>query len=80
MHMSRIRIPKALQTHMKTIEYWLAENTSWSGGISWFNDNRRYDSHAAALSAASNQKNSSQDESIQFRVTHVITSYEYTKI
>lgn len=64
----------------KTFEHWLVENTGWSGGVSWFDDKQRYENYAKALSVASNRKNSSSDDSIKWRITHVITTYEHTEL
>lgn len=52
------------------IEFWSVENTGWSGGISWFRDEVRYDSKYEALDSALAQKKDLNQDTTLWRIVH----------
>jgi hypothetical protein len=70
---------------MKTIEYWTVEHNAYStmatnGESFWFSLGARYESYAKALSVVSNRRNSLSDNSINWRIGHIITTTEYIEL
>jgi len=64
-----------------THHYWLAENTGWSNGISWFTTSGEisYPTREAAEQANENHKNRMNQSTTKYRVTFVEinkTSYD----
>lgn len=58
--------------------YWIAENTGWSNGISWFQTGTsRCKDKEDAINKAKNYKKYMDDPSIKHRVTHRIVVEEY---
>jgi hypothetical protein len=62
--------------HPRFIEYWIVQNTGWSGGLSWFNiggssmNPLRHSSAADAIAYIDAGKVRANDESIKWRYTH----------
>ena len=52
------------------IEFWSVENTGWSGGISWFRDEVRYDSKYEALESCLKQKEELNQDTTLWRIVH----------
>lgn len=53
------------------IEFWSIENTGWSGGISWFRDEQRFDSKQQALDIATLRKEElNQQDTTLWRIVH----------
>lgn len=52
------------------IEFWSVENTGWSGGISWFRDEQRFDSKYEALEDAFRRKKELNQDTTLWRIVH----------
>lgn len=65
---------------MKTYDYWVAQNTGWSGGISWFDnyEGTRYRSREDAERCAKKFKKRLPDS--KHRIIHRIIQEEHIEI
>lgn len=62
---------------MTRYEYWMAENTGWSGGVSWFpTSSTHFTSRSAAEDAAKRFKETLNQKGTKHRVKHYIVSTE----
>ena len=52
------------------IEFWSIENTGWSGGISWFRDDVRFDTKQEALESCLEQKEDLNQDTTLWRIVH----------
>ena len=52
------------------IEFWSIENTGWSGAISWFRDEKRFDSKYEALDDALRRKKELNQDTTLWRIVH----------
>lgn len=65
------------ELYTRTYEYWLAQNTGWSGRVSWFDDGKRYTSKDAALAANTAQKKKYGTKYIDYRVSKRVVTESY---
>lgn len=54
----------------REIEFWSVENTGWSGGISWFKNELRYESAEEATEVATKQREEFKQGTTLWRVVH----------
>jgi hypothetical protein len=52
------------------VEFWSIENTGWSGGVSWFRDEQRFDSKYEALDTAIERKRELDQDTTLWRIVH----------
>jgi hypothetical protein len=52
------------------VEFWSIENTGWSGGVSWFRDEQRFDSKYEALDIAIERKEELNQDTTLWRIVH----------
>lgn len=58
------------------IDYYTVENTGWSGGVSWFKNDYRFDTFQEALAYAHEQQTELNDPGTFWRVVRVTTVKE----
>jgi hypothetical protein len=61
------------------IDYYTVENTGWSGGVSWFKNDYRFDTFQEALAYAHEQQTELNDSNTFWRVVRVTVKKEENK-